>query len=58
MFTDKIDPVNSNGVETIRRKYLIIKYIGAVIWSYNDDEGNFTQRNLMMCSTFRTHLLI
>ena len=39
MFTDKIEPIISNGVATIGRKDLITKRIGTVIWSSTDDEG-------------------
>ena len=33
MFTDKIDPIISNGVVTIGKKDLITKDIGTVRWS-------------------------
>ena len=39
MFTDRIDPIISNGVATIEGKYLIPKGIGTVIWSWTDDDG-------------------
>ena len=39
MFTDKIELIISNGVETIGEKDLIPKGIGTVSWSWNDDEG-------------------
>ena len=37
MFTDKVEPIISNGVETIGVKYIISKGIGTVIWFWNDD---------------------
>ena len=33
IFTDNIEPIISNEVETIGGKYLIPKVIGTVIWS-------------------------
>ena len=39
MFYYKIDPIIDNGVATIGLKDLIPKWIGAVSWSCNDDEG-------------------
>ena len=39
MFTDKIEPIISNGVETIGGNYLIPKNIGTVSWSWTDYEG-------------------
>ena len=38
MFTDKIEPIISNGVATIGGKNIITKGIGTVSWSWNDDE--------------------
>ena len=38
MFTDKIEPIISNGVVTIGGKGLITKLIGTVSWSWTDDE--------------------
>ena len=38
MFTDKIEPIISNGFATIGGKYLIPKWIGTVTWYWNDDE--------------------
>ena len=45
MFTDKIQPIVSNGVETICGKDLITKGIGIVIWSCTDDEGKLHKKN-------------
>ena len=39
MFTDKIDPIFSNGVETKVGKDIIPKWIGTVSWSLTDYEG-------------------
>ena len=39
MFTDKIDPIISNGVATIGEKYLIPKGIGTVCLSWTYDDG-------------------
>ena len=39
MFTDKIEPIISNGVETIGGKGIIHKGIATVSWSCNNDEG-------------------
>ena len=39
MFTDNIDPIIYNGVETIGRTYLGPKGIVTVSWSWTDDEG-------------------
>ena len=39
MLTDKIETIIYNVVEAIVRKDLIPKGIGAVIWSWTDDEG-------------------
>ena len=38
MFTDKIEPIISNGVATIGGKYIIPRMIGKVSWYWNDDE--------------------
>ena len=38
MFTDKIESIVSNGVENIGGKYLILKRIDTVNWSWNCDE--------------------
>ena len=38
MFTENIDPVIYNGVETVDRKDLITKGIGTVSWYWTDDE--------------------
>ena len=46
MFTDKIEPIISNGVVTIGGKYLITKEIGTVIWSWTDDEGQLHKNKL------------
>ena len=35
MFTDKIEPIISNGVATIGVKYIIPKWIDTVSWSWN-----------------------
>ena len=39
MFTDKIEPIIYNGVESIGGNDIIPKVIGTVIWSWTDDEG-------------------
>ena len=39
MFTEKIEPIISNGVTTICGKDLIPKGIGKFSWYCNDDEG-------------------
>ena len=39
MFTDKIEPIISNGVENIGGKYLITKGIVTVSWSWIDNDG-------------------
>ena len=39
MFTDKIEPIVSNVVATIGGNYLIPTLIGAVRYSWTDDEG-------------------
>ena len=46
MFTDKIEPIISNGVATIRGNYLIPKRIGTVSSSWNDYEGKLYKNNL------------
>ena len=46
MFTDRINPITSNGVATIGREYIIPKGIGTVIWYWNDDEGQLTTNKL------------
>ena len=46
MFTDKIDPIISNGVATIGEKDIIQKGIDTVIWSWNDDEGQRHKQKL------------
>ena len=50
--TDKIEPIIFNGVKNIDVKDPIQKLIVAVIWSWTDDEGNFTKRNLIMYYNF------
>ena len=39
MFTNKIDPIISNGMETIGGNDIISKGIGTVICSWTDDDG-------------------
>ena len=39
IFTDKIEPIISNGVTNIGVKDIIPKGIGIFIWSWTDDEG-------------------
>ena len=46
MFTNKINPIISNVVVTICRKYLISKLIDTVIWSWTDDEGQLYTKKL------------
>ena len=46
MFTDKIDPIISNGVATIDGKFIIPKDIGTVSWSWNFDEGQLHTKKL------------
>ena len=38
MLTDKIKPIISSGLETIGRKDIIPKWIGAYIWYSADDK--------------------
>ena len=53
MFTDNIDTVISNGLETIEGEHLFHKGIGTVGWSSTDDEGqlNINQLNNMFYFT-------
>ena len=37
MFTENIEPIISNGVETIGGKDIITEGISTVIWSWTDD---------------------
>ena len=46
MFTDKIEPIISNGVSTIGGNYLIPKYNDTVSWSWTDDEGQLHTNKL------------
>ena len=46
MFTDKIEPIISNGVATTVGKYTIPKSIDTVIWSWNDDEEQLHKNKL------------
>ena len=46
MFTENIDPVIYNGVETVDRKDLITKGIGTVILSWTDDERQLQTNKL------------
>ena len=39
IFTENIYPIISNGVAAIGGKYLHLKGIGTVIWSWNYDKG-------------------
>ena len=39
MFTDKVETIISNGVETIDGNDIIIKEIDTVSWSWTDNEG-------------------
>ena len=39
IFTDKIEPIIYNGVESIGGKDHIPKGVGSVSWSWTDDEG-------------------
>ena len=46
MFTDKIEPIISNGVATIGGNDLIQKGIDTAIWSWNYDEGQRHKQKL------------
>ena len=46
MLTDKIDPIISNGAETIGGNDLIPKGIVTINWSWNDDEGRLQTNKL------------
>ena len=46
MFTDKIDPIIFNGMETIGGKYIIPKGIVTVIWYWTDYEGKIYTNKL------------
>ena len=46
MFTEKIEPIIYNGVETMGGNDIIKKGIGTVIWSWTDDEGHLHTNKL------------
>ena len=46
MFTEKIEPIISNGVSTIGGKDIIKKLIGTVSWSWTDEEGKLHTKKL------------
>ena len=46
MFTDNIEPIISNGLETIGGKDHITKGIGKIRWSWTDDEGKLHTKEL------------
>ena len=46
IFSDNIETVISNGVETIGRKYLIQKGIVTFSWYWTDDEGKLHKKIL------------
>ena len=46
MFTDKINPIISNGVENICGSDIITKGIVTIRWSWTDDEGKFHKKKL------------
>ena len=46
MSPNKIEPIIYNGVATIGVKYLITKGIGAVSWSWTDDERKLHTKKL------------
>ena len=48
MFSDKIDPIMSNGVAKICGKYLHHKGVVAVRWSWTGDEGQIHTNKLKM----------
>ena len=57
MFTDNIEPIISNGVSTIGKKYLILKYIGTVIWYWSDDKGQLHTNKLNNLLYFQDSLV-
>ena len=46
MFSDKIEPIVSNGAATIGAKYIIPKGIGKTSWSWIDDKGQLHTNKL------------
>ena len=46
MFTEKIDPIISNGVANIGGKDIIPKGVGKFSWYWTDDEGQLHKNKL------------
>ena len=61
MFTDKIEPIMSNGAATICGKYIHPKIIGTIRWYWNDYEGKLSTNklnNLIYFPDLQVNLLI
>ena len=52
MFKDKIEPIRTNGMETIGGKYLIPTVIVTVFWYYTGDEGQLQTKKLNILPYF------
>ena len=54
MFTDKIEPIISNGVATIGGKDIIPKRIGKIRQSWDDKNGKLHIKTLCVCILLAT----